>query len=324
MKDYYSVLGVTETSTQDEIKKSYRKLSKQYHPDVNPDGDEKFKEIAEAYENIGDEKKRKDYDFKRKNPFANMGGGFDINSMFDQMVNMNKPKRGPDKVIPLDITVIESYFGVKKELDLNIAKKCQPCDGAGGEKRICETCKGHGVVVQVFGTGMFKQQIQTNCPTCNGYGSVLINACQKCSGMGVNRTNEKIQVSIPPNVDNGDFLRLSNKGDYHPPVKNNGDIILKVNLLNDNKYQKMGIDLIYTKMMGPLSLMLDKTFFVDHPDGELSINTPTVINTEKPLRIVNKGFKTNEGNGNFYIKVVIEKNIDLNDEVKQKIKNILK
>jgi len=326
MKDYYNILGVTETATHDEIKKSYRKLSKQYHPDVNPDGSEKFKEIAEAYENIGDEKKRKDYDMRKKNPFANMGGGFDMDSVFEQMMNMggNRQKKAPDKVISLDISVLESYFGVKKDLLFNRYKKCEPCNGEGGDKKMCGTCKGHGVVTQVFGNGMFRQQVQVNCPTCNGLGSSIINPCRSCNGQGANVFNEKIQVSIPSNVDNGDFLRLSEKGDYNVHLKINGDLILKVNLLNDNKFQKMGLDLVYTKLIDPITLVLDKSFVVEHPDGELLINIPKILNSEKPLRILNRGFKTKEINGNFYIKVVVEKTEDLEDSLKEKIKILLK
>ena len=117
MKNYYEILGVSETTTQDEIKKAYRKLSKQYHPDVNPDGDEKFKEISEAYENIGEENKRRDYDNKKNNPFTDMGNGsFDMHSMFEQMMGMNvnrKPK-SPDKTIEIEISPIESFTGFEK------------------------------------------------------------------------------------------------------------------------------------------------------------------------------------------------------------------
>ncbi len=327
MKNYYDILGVTENATQDEIKKSYRKLSKQYHPDVNPEGDEKFKEVAEAYENIGDEKKRQEYDVKRKNPFGDMSGGFDIHSMFEQMMNMGgqtKPKKGPDKVITIDLTVLDSFFGSKKDIILSTNKKCEPCNGEGGEKRVCDYCKGQGVVIQVFGTGLFRQQVRTNCPNCNGNGSQIVKKCSTCFGHAIIKTDEKIQVSIPNNVDNGDFLRLANKGDFNPTAKAYGDLILKVNLLSDDKFQKMGIDLIYTKTINPLDLVIEKNMEVEHPEGNLSIKIPDKVNTDKPLRILNKGFKTNNGIGNFYIKIVVEKSINLDDSKIEKIKNILK
>jgi len=327
MKNYYDVLGVNEKATQDEIKKSYRKLSKQYHPDVNPDGDEKFKEIAEAYENIGDEKKRQDYDIRRKNPFAEMsGGGFDMHSMFEQMMNMGRQqnKKAPDKVIQLDVTIHETFFGSNKEISYSSGIKCDPCNGEGGSKKTCETCKGRGIVIQIFGTGLFTQQMQSTCPSCNGSGSRIIVACSKCNGRGLNVENQKIQISIPSGVDSGDFLRVPNKGDYNTQVKINGDLILKVNLLNDNKFQKIGNDLVYTKIMDPLSLLLEKNVIIEHPEGELSIKIPNILSTEKPLRISNKGFKNKDSVGNFFIKIVVEKTKELDQNKIEKIKSILK
>lgn len=327
MKDYYTILGVTETATQDEIKKTYRKLSKQYHPDVNPDGEEKFKEITEAYENIGEESKRNEYDIRRKNPFHGMGGSpFDIHSMFEQMMNGGTPKqkRAPDKVINITINPLESYFGTKKELTLKNLSKCTPCQGTGGAKKICDTCQGQGMVVQVMGTGLFAHRIQTTCPTCQGSGSQILNACTSCFGNGRKVEDENLMVNIPPNVDNGDFLRLSQKGDFDPGSKLRGDLILKVNLINDDKFEKSGFDLIYNLRIHPLNLILDDELIVEHPDGNLSIKIPESITTSKPLRIVGKGYKTNQGNGNFYIKVIVEKQGNLDSKLKEELKHVLK
>jgi molecular chaperone DnaJ len=328
MKNYYNILGVTENATQDEIKKSYRKLSKQYHPDVNPEGVEKFKEVSEAYENIGDENKRKDYDTKRKNPFSDIGNGhFDIHSMFEQMMNMGdqtRTKKGPDKIVTLDLTIKDSFFGSKKDILLSTNKKCEPCNGDGGEKRTCGTCNGQGFIIQVFGTGLFRQQIRNKCHNCGGNGFNLIKKCEICVGKGFVKRDEKIQVSVPNNLDNGDFLRLANKGDFSPQAKTYGDLILKVNLLNDEKFQKMGLDLVYTKTINPLELLIEKNIEVEHPEGNLSVKIPNKVNTDKPLKILNKGFKTNNGIGNFYIKIIVEKNINLDDSKIEKIKNILK
>ena len=324
MKNYYEILGVDENATQDDIKKAYRKLSKQYHPDVNPEGEEKFKEISEAYENIGDETKRQEYENRRKNPFGDMGGpGFDFNSIFEQMMGVRKPK-APDKTITIEITPEESYFGVKKEIRLFNNVICYPCDGSGGTKRICNTCQGQGVVIQTFGTGMFTQRAQTTCPHCNGSGSLILNVCKSCNGHGVTKKEDHLQVSIPPNVDNGDFLRLQQKGDYHPQTKMFGDLILKVSMVSDGKYQKMGMDLIYNKKIDPLTLLIEDEMLIEHPDGKLSIKVPEILNTEKPLRITNKGYKTPVGNGNFYIKVIVEKESNIDPEIKQKLKDLLK
>jgi molecular chaperone DnaJ len=326
MKDYYKVLGVDETATQDEIKKVYRKLSKQFHPDVNPEGEEKFKEIVEAYDHIGDENKRNEYDAKRKNPFMGMGGNpFDMHSMFEQMMGQTRrqKQRAPDKVITLDINCVESYFGVKKEINVITNNKCNPCDGSGGTKKVCDTCNGNGFVVQVFGTGMFSQQIQQQCPVCLGSGTLITKACVSCNGIGLNSKNEKINVNIPANVDNGDFLRLQGKGDFNITTRNKGDLILKVNLINVDDFEKIGIDLVYHKKITPMDLVLEETMFIKHPEGELSIKIPKELNSDKPLRIMNKGYKTPRGVGNFFIKLSVEKKSDLDVETKNKIKKLL-
>jgi len=328
MKNYYNVLGVEETATQDEIKKVYRKLSKQFHPDVNPEGEEKFKEIVEAYDNIGDENKRNEYDMRRKNPFMGMGGGaFDIHSMFEEMMGggrrQQQKQRAPDTVISIDINCVESYFGVKKEISITTNNKCQPCDGSGGTKKVCDTCKGNGIVIQIFGTGMFTQQIQQQCPTCNGTGSVITRACNSCNGAGVTKENEKISVNIPANVDNGDFLRLQGKGNFNSITRTKGDIILKVNLINTENFEKIGNDLIFHKKITPIELVLDDSMIINHPDGDLSIKIPKELSSEKPLRILNKGYKTPNGVGHFYIKLSVEKKSNLDSDTKNKIKKLL-
>jgi molecular chaperone DnaJ len=323
MKNYYDILGIPETATQDDIKKAYRKLSKQYHPDVNPKGEEKFKEVSEAYENIGEETKRNEYDNRRNNPF----GSFDINSMFGGAFNdmmRNSTPKAPDKVMDIFITPIESYFGAKKEIELNTFNRCKPCEGTGGEKKICDTCKGHGVVFQVMGTGMFRQQIRMNCPTCNGNGSILLSACGSCFGRGVTQEKETFSVSIPSNVDNGDFMRMKNKGDYHNKLNVRGDLILKVNMLNTDNYEKSGTDLVYHKKVDPISLVINDTMTINHPDGDLMINIPKNMDTDKPLRITNKGYITPNGRGNFYIRVSVQKTDDIDQEIKEKIKELLK
>lgn len=326
MKNYYEILGVDEKATQDDIKKAYRKLSKQYHPDVNPGGEEKFKEVSEAYENIGDEQKRMDYDNRKNNPFAGMGnGGFDIHSMFEQMMGNGRRNRptAPDKVISFDITPIDSYYGVKKEIKVHNNLTCEPCNGGGGDKKICETCLGNGFVIQTFGTNMFRQQVQTNCPTCQGHGSILINPCNICNGSGVNAKLETFMVTIPQNVDNGDFMRLKDKGDYYPKIKLRGDLIIKINMVNDKNYEKVGMDLVLKIKLTPLQLILDDKLMIEHPDGLLSINIPNKLDTDVPLRIPSKGYKTQNGVGHFYIKLSVSKNENIDEDLKNKIKSIL-
>lgn len=321
MNNYYEILGVSEDATQDDIKKAYRQLSKQYHPDVNPNGEEKFKEISEAYENIGDESKRTNYDNARKNPFADGMGGFDIHSMFEHMMGQNRrPPKAPDKIVEVVLTPVESFFGIKKDIEFDSFEKCDPCNGSGGERSVCNTCKGRGVVIQVLGTGLFMQQIQMTCNQCNGHGFIISIKCNTCNGIGVNKNHQKFNVSIPKNIDDGDFLRLKDRGDFNPNLKIKGDVILKVVMDNSGNFEKVGMDLILKKKLDIFDLMISDSVSIEHPEGELLIKLPDSVDTEKPLRIPNKGFSNENQKGNFYIKISVKK-----DEVsREKVKTILK
>lgn len=324
MKNYYEILGVDEKATQDEIKKAYRQLSKQYHPDVNPQGEEKFKEIAEAYDNVGDENKRSNYDNMRNNPFANMGGGFDIHDMFDQMVNgQRNVKRAPDKVMVFEITPVESFFGVKKDIEFDMLNNCGGCNGSGGDREICHTCNGHGHIIRSFGTGMFQQQIQMACNVCNGVGSTIKNPCNTCYGSGRKKESQKISVKIPANADNGDFMRVKGKGDYHAQNNMYGDLILKIVMNENTEFQKSGHDLIYNKKLDVLNIITDDTIDIEHPEGTLRISIPKTLDSDKPLRIPGKGYKTPQGNGNFYIRLSIQKNNEIDQEIRNKIRELL-
>jgi len=327
MKNYYDILGVEETATQDDIKKAYRKLSKQYHPDVNPEGEEMFKDISEAYENIGDSQKRSQYDNMKNNPFAGMGGngGFDFHNMFEQMMGNRRPQpKAPDKIFNLRLTPVESYFGAKKELSFDVAEKCNPCNGTGGDRKVCNGCNGQGFIIQVFGTGMFKQRMQSPCNICNGSGTVIMKACNSCGGRGLTVKKENISVSIPANVDNGDFMRVQGKGDFNNQVNMRGDLILKIELVNDGGFEKIGFDLVYNKKATPLELLLNDKLEISHPDGDIRINMPENVDTNVPLRVGGKGYKTPNGNGDFYIKISVNKNGSISEDQKEKIKEILK
>jgi molecular chaperone DnaJ len=327
MKNYYDILGVSETSSQDEIKKAYRQLSKQYHPDVNPDGEEKFKEVSEAYENIGDENKRRDYDNRRNNPFANMGrGGFDFSSVFEEMMGghrQQRPRRAPDKMINVEISPVESYLGVKKEVTYEYNEICQPCNGDGGQTSVCNTCRGIGTITQRVGNGMFNQIVQTQCPSCFGKGKIIINPCNNCYGQGVLVKNETLLITIPKNVDNGNFMRIPSKGDFNQNMKLRGDLIMQINLNNKDGFEKNGNDLIYYLKLNILDVLLQKQIKLPHPEGELLINLPKSVSSDKPLRLVKKGYRGDVGSGDFYVKMNITNEIDISEEKLSKIKEIL-
>lgn len=317
MKNYYQILGVNKDASPSEIKKAYRKLSKQYHPDVNPQGEDKFKEIVEAYDILGDEGKRKQYD--NPNPFGN-GNPFDaFSQMFNRQRRPQKPKV-KDKIIKVTLSTEQSFKGIDKEITYKSKESCQMCAGTGGNKNVCTSCGGRGVHQQKVGTGFFTQIVETQCPTCQGRGNIVVDPCMNCNGVGAIDKFKNIRVNIPKGVDNGDFLRVTGKGDYINGIQ--GDLLVQINLTKD-KYEKIGKDLIYQLSITPVDMITNQTLIVSHPDGDLQINLPKELSTEKPLRIKSKGFVTGNGIGDFYIKISVI-NKELTDEDKVKLDNLFK
>jgi len=297
MKDYFGILGVSENATEDEIKKAYRSLSKKYHPDVNPEGGEKFKEIAEAYDVLSDPQKKTNYITGKNNPF----NGTDFEDFFKNMFGgggrqQARRAKGPDKVIKVNISVLDSYKGVDKEFSYQRSTACGDCNGSGGEQRGCDVCKGAGVLIQVIGSGFFQQQVRSTCPSCQGKGYILTKYCNTCSGVGIKQVFETIKVSLPKGSDDGQFFKLESKGDFSQ--FGYGDLVLQIFVEPTDGFTKMNNDLIYDLFLD-YNELLNEHFIIPHPDGELKITTPTMFDSTKPLRIKGKGFP----GGDLYLKV---------------------
>lgn len=293
MKDYYKILEVSENSSLDEIKKSYRNLSKKYHPDVNPDGSEKFKEIAEAYETLGDPQKKASYDGMKNNPFGS------FSNMFDFGFNKQQRKSSPDKIVKIQINPIESYLSAEKTIQYMRENHCEPCNGKGGDRIACKTCNGAGFQVKTFGNGFIIQQMRTTCQSCGGAGYSLTNICYMCGGKGSKSAVNSVNIKIPHSADNGNFIKLPNMGDFHQGEY--GDLVVQIELVNKDGFEKMNNDLIYNLFLSKDNLNDDK-YTIPHPDGELSITAPKYFDTSKPLRIRGRGYK----NGDMYVKLNVK------------------
>lgn len=261
-KDYYEILGVDKSASQDEIKSAFRKLAKKYHPDINkePGAEEKFKEIGEAYSILGDPEKRKTYDQFGSaafdgtgnaaggaggfGGFGNFGGfgsfaDFDTDDLFRDLFggafgfgggsrNKNRATKGADSLVKINLTFEEAVFGCDKEITLDLNDKCDECGGAGGfDATTCNTCKGRGRVVQVQRTMFGTFQSETTCPDCNGAGKTFKRTCSKCRGKGVYVRSKTIEVSVPAGVATGTQLRISGKGSSGTNGGANGDIYIE-------------------------------------------------------------------------------------------------
>lgn len=283
--NFYEVLGVNETATQDEIKKKYRQLAKENHPDAGGD-EELFKKISTAYDVLGDDQKRRQYDGQRRNPF-----GANMDDVFSQMFNQ-RSNGGQRPVHSSNITVnigtLNSYKGGKHTLSYRRQASCDPCSGTGGDKKLCNTCGGTGVTIKQFGSGGFVQLMQVACDTCRGSGNIMINPCFLCNGSGTKVEMKTLDISLPHGVDNGQFLRLSGMGDFRNGVY--GDLIVRIDLKPQDGFSKINNDLIYDAFM-TLDDLNNGNLDIPHPDGLLNIKLPRNIDTSIPLRVKSKGFK---------------------------------
>lgn len=290
-RDYYEVLGVGKDASEAEIKKNYRKLVKQYHPDVNPgpDAEEKFKEVQEAYEVLSDPQKRDAYDrFGHENPFQQAGGGqgfsgFDFGSGFGGFEDIFSsifggggsrrsagPQRGRNLKTGLTITFEEAAFGVQKEIAITKLDTCSHCSGTGGESSSdiiqCSTCRGTGRVRRVQQSLFGQFQTEAACDKCRGTGRIIRNKCSVCGGQGRVRKTSNIKFSVPAGIADGQTLTLAGRGEAGEQGGMPGDLYVTINVKPHEIFTRDGND---------IHLRLPITFSQAALGAELEIKTLT-------------------------------------------------
>jgi len=288
MKNYYEILGVSKEATAAEIKKSYRKLSLKYHPDKNPEGEDKFKEISEAYTILGDEEKRKKYDNggnRFEDLFSGGGNPFDMfNDLFGKG-GFNQPprtRRGKDISLSLNITLEESYFSKERTVKFNRVTT---------NNKMCGTCKGSGMVQQMVQSGPFRQMLNSVCPNCNGNGF---------EGGGF-RKIEEVKFKIPRGIDDGLLMKLRGKGNAVWGGID-GDLLIKINILPHSKFKRAAEQLHYTEDINFVDICLGKEILIEHFDGPMKVDIPPNSDFKKPLRVKEKGFYDPSGfKGDLYV-----------------------
>ena len=335
-KDYYEVLSINRTASADEIKKSYRKLAMQHHPDRNannPAAAEKFKELSEAYEVLSDEQKRHQYDqYGHAGMKSTFGpGGFDfsrdfthasdiqdiLGSLFGDMgMGGGGPRRrarggaqrGDDLRFDLEIDLEEAIFGSERELELPVADECDLCNGtgaaSGSSRETCRQCSGRGFVVS--GGGFF--QMRQGCPICNGEGTIIRHPCNKCNGTGRARARRRLALRIPRGVETGSRLRLVGKGEGGGHGGPAGDLYVVLHVREHELFERQGDDLICTTHVSPVTAAIGGEIEVPTPDGFAKIKLPPGSPNGKIFRLRDKGMPRLEGHGHgdLHVRVVIE------------------
>lgn len=350
-RDYYEVLGVGKSATEDEIKKAYRVLAKKYHPDMNP-GDaeaaDKFKEASEAYAVLSDPEKRRQYDQFGHAAFEGGqggfgAGGFDFNSadfgdifgdIFGDFFGGSRrggarsgPAKGANVRASVQITFMESITGCEKELSLILKDPCPTCHGTGAKPgttpQMCPKCGGKGQVVftqqSFFGT---VRNVQT-CPDCGGTGKVIKDKCPDCHGTGYISSRKTIKVSIPAGIDNGQSVRIREKGEPGENGGPRGDLLVEVVVARHPVFQRQDYDIYSTVSMSFAVAALGGSILIDTVDGKVVYDVKAGTQTGTRVRLREKGvpsLRDRNVRGDHYITLVVKTPEKLSKEAKDLLK----
>ncbi len=342
-KDYYEVLGVDKGASQDDIKKAYRQLAKKYHPDLNQGNEEaaeKFKEVNEAYQVLGDEKKRSQYDQFGSSSFDGSGGasGFSgfggegfggfggFADIFDSFfgggaARRRGPQRGSDIESSVRIEFEEAAFGVKKDISVNRYEYCDECEGTGAKKgsgkKTCPTCNGTGEIRRGMGGFM---NIST-CQTCRGTGQIIEDPCPLCRGSGKVLRKKTITVNIPAGIDDGQTITLSGQGNVGDPGAMAGDLYLFIRVKEHKRFKREGYDLTLDMPISYGQACLGDEVQVPTLEGDIKYKIPAGTQTGTVFRLKDKGIKylRQDRKGDMYVRVNVTVPRKLTDRQKELI-----
>jgi molecular chaperone DnaJ len=317
-RDYYEILGVPKNATNDELKSAFRRLARQYHPDVNksPDAEERFKEINEAYAVLSDDDKRAAYDRYGHAGVRGQYGAPDFGVDFTNFADIfgdlfgfgrqttrqrNAPRRGADLQYRLDLTFEEAVFGVDREIEITRDEICSTCGGNGAEPGTspvrCTTCNGSGEVRQVRQTILGSMVQVSTCPTCGGQGETIATPCHTCRGRGQERKTRHKVVTVPAGVDTGTQMRLAGEGQPGVNGGPNGNLFIAINVKSHKYFRRRDYDIMMDLNINVSQAALGDEVEVPTVDGPAPLKIPAGTQPGKILTIKNKGVPRLRGNG---------------------------
>ncbi|RJR31672.1 molecular chaperone DnaJ [Candidatus Parcubacteria bacterium] len=359
-KDYYNILGIGKNASPDEIKKAYRKLAHQYHPDKQGGDEQKFKEINEAYQVLGNPEKRQQYDqygqtfeqAKRQGGFSgfegfrdfsdfasafrgngsaqdfDFGGFGDIfGDLFGFQRGTGGRKRGGDLQTSINITFKEAVFGAEKIINITKDNVCTRCSGTGAEPGskvvTCPTCHGRGNVVRSVAFGI---QMSSVCPTCGGAGKKAEKNCSKCRGRGVVRETSELKIKVPAGIDDGQSIKLSGQGQAGSSGGRAGDLYVVVNVAKDAEFEREGFDILSRREISVSQAALGDKILVDTLDGRIKLKIPAGTQSGKVFVLRGLGIPHlhGRGRGNHLVEINVKTPTNLSRRQKELLEELRK
>ncbi|WP_251317109.1 molecular chaperone DnaJ [Flintibacter muris] len=346
-RDYYEVLGLSKGCTEEELKKAYRKLAKKYHPDVNPgdkDAEAKFKEINEAYGILSDPEKKARYDqFGFAGVDSSYGGGggmgfdmgdIDLGDIFGSFfgggfggfggggARRNGPQKGESLRVNLALTFEEAAFGCTKEIELSRTETCEECKGsgcaAGTTAETCPDCRGAGQVRIQRGAGGFAFSTTTTCSKCRGTGKLIHTPCKKCNGAGSVRKKQRVTVTIPAGIDDGQAVSLRGQGNAGTNGGPAGDLLVRIQIKPHPQFQRDGVTVLYEHPISFYQAAMGAELEIPTIDGKVKYSLPAGTQTGTTFRLRGKGIPElrSSRRGDQYVTVKVQVPTSLNSEQK--------
>jgi molecular chaperone DnaJ len=320
--DHYEVLGVERNATPDEIKKAYRRLARELHPDVNPstEASERFKLVTHAYDVLSDPQQREQYDL---GPQAGFGGGGGQNfggfgDIFETFFGGGSQSRGPksrrergqDALLRVEVDLDEVIFGTHRDLEVDTAIVCETCNGSccqpGTAPVTCDICHGTGSIQRSVRSLLGNVMTSSPCGTCRGYGTVIATPCVTCQGQGRVRARRTVPVDIPAGVDTGLRLQMPGSGEAGPAGGPNGDLYLEIKVKHDDVFSRDGDDLLCTLEVAMTDAILGTTATVKALDGDIKLELKAGIQSADIISVKDRGITHLRGNGRGDLRVGIQ------------------
>lgn len=345
-RDYYEVLGVGRDASPDDVKKAYRMLARQLHPDVNkddPNAGDKFKEVSEAYETLSDGQKRARYDqFGHNDPAAGFGGGGagaagfsdfggfgDIFDMFFGGRPQRGPQRGQDLEYELEVDFEDAAFGVEEEIQIPRTETCSTCSGSGAKPgtktKTCSACEGSGEQQQVSNTPFGRMVNRRVCSVCHGAGTIIEQPCSDCHGQGRKRVRRTVKINVPAGVGTGTHLRIPGAGESSPNGGQSGDLHIIIRVRQHEVFEREGTNVYIDVPLSFVQAALGDEIDVPTLDGDVKLRIPEGTQTGTSFRLRGKGIPklgSNTQRGDQHVRVHVITPTNLNDKQRDLLRDL--